>query len=174
MTSIVMKLVDRTIYDNGEIVYNYLGLLNLLRDGVDLADKLVCDHEEVDQLEAYADLQLQKGPTGAILESSAFQWNTPEPYASRDVFQECLELVGNDEEYRDRCLYEIDQYNKNDLLGMLRHVVYMLDVFRQNEIVWGVGRGSSSASLLLYLVGLHMVDPVEYDIPLSEFIKNSG
>ena len=34
-----------------------------------------------------------------------------------------------------------------------------VDFMRENNIVWGVGRGSSVASYVLYLIGVHRIDP---------------
>lgn len=56
-------------------------------------------------------------------------------------------------------------------LQFLRLVVFMVSTMKSKGVVWGVGRGSSCASYVLYLLGLHCVDCVKYDIPLTEFFK---
>jgi DNA polymerase III alpha subunit len=48
---------------------------------------------------------------------------------------------------------------------------YIVDTLRKNQIVWGVGRGSSVASYALYLIGVHKIDSVKYDLPIGEFFK---
>jgi DNA polymerase III alpha subunit len=42
---------------------------------------------------------------------------------------------------------------------------------RSNNIVWGVGRGSSVASYVLYLLGVHKVDSIKYGLDIREFLK---
>jgi DNA polymerase III alpha subunit len=42
---------------------------------------------------------------------------------------------------------------------------------RSSNIVWGVGRGSSVASYALYLIGIHKIDPIKYNLSINEFFK---
>ena len=48
---------------------------------------------------------------------------------------------------------------------------YVVDTLRDNNIVWGVGRGSSVSSYVLYLIGIHKIDSVKYALPIDEFFK---
>jgi DNA polymerase III alpha subunit len=50
-------------------------------------------------------------------------------------------------------------------------LIYIIDTMRKNNIVWGVGRGSSVASYILYLLGVHKVDSVKYNLHIEEFLK---
>ncbi len=54
---------------------------------------------------------------------------------------------------------------------VLNLLLYLVDHFRTNKIVWGVGRGSSVASYILYLIGIHKVDSIKYDLDIGEFLK---
>jgi DNA polymerase III alpha subunit len=47
----------------------------------------------------------------------------------------------------------------------------MVTVCKENNIVLGVGRGSSVASYVLYLLGVHRVDSLKYDLDIKEFLK---
>ena len=49
--------------------------------------------------------------------------------------------------------------------------IRLIDQFRADNVVWGVGRGSSCASYLLFLIGVHDINPITYNIPFSEFSK---
>jgi DNA polymerase III alpha subunit len=71
----------------------------------------------------------------------------------------------------DRLLQELDLYRKHDLLPVLRAMKYMVDTLRNNRIVWGVGRGSSVASYVLFIIGVHKIDSVKYKLPINEFFK---
>jgi len=50
-------------------------------------------------------------------------------------------------------------------------MIYMVQVMKDNHIVWGVGRGSSVSSFLLFLVGLHQINPIKYNLDIKEFIR---
>jgi DNA polymerase III alpha subunit len=57
------------------------------------------------------------------------------------------------------------------MLDLLRYLKYLVDTMRSKNILWGVGRGSSVASYCLYLLGIHKVDSVKYDLDIKEFLK---
>jgi len=48
---------------------------------------------------------------------------------------------------------------------------YMIETCKQHDIVTGVGRGSSVSSLVLYLLDVHCVDPVKYNLNYKEFLR---
>lgn len=104
-------------------------------------------------------------------------WNLPERYKYLDVDEYLAQLVGKveqDELYTqrlERLAYEVQLFRERQLYEVLRVLIYVLDTFRERGVVWGVGRGSSCSSYLLYLLGLHDVDPVKYDIDVHDFLK---
>jgi DNA polymerase III alpha subunit len=71
----------------------------------------------------------------------------------------------------ERLSTEIWKFKQLNLDEVLRTLIYVIDVMEEKNVIWGVGRGSSCSSYLLYLMGLHSVDPVKYYIDLSDFIK---
>jgi hypothetical protein len=70
-----------------------------------------------------------------------------------------------------RIAQELNEFERRNILDLIKIIAFIIDEFKHSNQLWGVGRGSSCASYLLFLIGLHMVDPVKYDIPLSEFLK---
>jgi len=54
---------------------------------------------------------------------------------------------------------------------LLKFLRYMVQVMRDNNIVWGVGRGSSVASYVLYLIGVHKIDSLYYDLDVTDFLR---
>ena len=66
---------------------------------------------------------------------------------------------------------ELALFEKHDLTTVLKVVVYIVETFESNNVVWGTGRGSSCCSYCLYLIGLHDVDSVAYGLELSEFFR---
>lgn len=67
---------------------------------------------------------------------------------------------------------EMDLYESRDLIPLLQLMMYLVDHFRRNKIVWGVGRGSSVASYVLYLIGVHRIDSIKYNLSVTEFLKD--
>lgn len=71
-----------------------------------------------------------------------------------------------------RIAAEFEQIEKRGMIEFMRTIIYVLDMFRKNGIVWGVGRGSSCACYILFVLGLHSVDCVVHEIPLEEFFHD--
>ena len=115
--------------------------------------------------------------------SFSFTWKIPPEYLSLDVEQHVLAVFGErlpGLAYSDsqtevaiaRVAQELEEYNKRGLTNLLRVIIYVLDTFKKTEQVFGVGRGSSCASFILFLLGLHAVDPIKYEVPLEEFMHD--
>lgn len=102
-----------------------------------------------------------------------YDWYTPEPWNSWDVETWCQQQCKTPQELA-RCNHELDLYLKLDLLPVLRHLKYLLDTWRDRNIVWGVGRGSSISSYVLYLLGVHKINPITYNLDYREFFKTQG
>lgn len=64
---------------------------------------------------------------------------------------------------------ELQEIRQRGMVEFTQTVIYILDTMKQNNLVWGVGRGSSCASYVLFLLGLHVVDCVKMDISMEEF-----
>jgi len=62
-------------------------------------------------------------------------------------------------------------YIDRELIDLLRYLKYFVDTMRANNIVWGLGRGSSVASYVLYLIGVHRINSMYYDLDIGEFLK---
>ena len=98
------------------------------------------------------------------------QWFIPEPYARMDVLEHLL-MKCQTEQQIERVLYEWSLFEGRDMIPLLRFLIYAIDHFRENDIVWGVGRGSSVASYCLFLIGVHRVDSIAFDLDVHEFLK---
>jgi len=108
-----------------------------------------------------------------------YTWRIPPEYQELDLNQYVSDKmldIPNDEWLEIRTIrvrLELSHFIDRGYSDLLRTLIYMVDTFREKNIVWGVGRGSSCASYLLYLIGIHSVDPIKYDIPLDEFFRSS-
>jgi DNA polymerase III alpha subunit len=96
-------------------------------------------------------------------------WFIPEQYKNIDI-EEFLVNQCPEENYP-RLITELELYRKNNMIMILKTMKYIVDTLRENGVVWGVGRGSSVASYVLYLIGVHKIDSVKYNLPIEEFFK---
>ena len=97
-------------------------------------------------------------------------WFMPEQYQSLDIAQYTLSLCESDQELQ-RVGQELLMYQERNLFDLLRYLKYLVDVMQQNHIIWGVGRGSSVASYVLYLLGVHRINSMFYDLDPQEFLR---
>lgn len=98
------------------------------------------------------------------------QWHMPKEYKELDIAQWVLDQCKTDEELQ-RVGQELLLYQERNLFKLLCFMKYLVDTLRKHNIVWGVGRGSSVASYVLYLIGVHKINSLYYDLDISEFLK---
>lgn len=96
-------------------------------------------------------------------------WFIPDNYYPNLV--EYLYGCCETQEQTDRVSTELKLFIENDMYDVLHVMKYIVDTLRNNDVVWGVGRGSSVASYVLYLIGVHKIDSVKYNLPIDEFFK---
>jgi len=100
------------------------------------------------------------------------RWRMPEEYRQLDIAQWLITQCKSDQEL-DRVCQELVIYHRLDLLDMLRYLKYLVDTLHDHNIVWGVGRGSSVASHVLYLIGIHRINSMKYQLDINEFLKET-
>jgi DNA polymerase III alpha subunit len=131
------------------------------------------------QLSKYIPLEVDQKTFDNVCQS---EWFMPEEYKSLDigvhVMSKLMEKVGTVEAYEiqemeeyKRVCEELDAFKKYDMENLLRYMVYLVDFMRENGIVWGVGRGSSVASYVLYLIGVHRINSIQYGLDWHEFLR---
>lgn len=97
-------------------------------------------------------------------------WTMPEEYQTLDIAQWLLNKCNTQDELQ-RVGQELLLYQERNLFPLLRQLKYIVDTWRTNNIVWGVGRGSSVASYVLYLLGVHKINSLYYDLDIGEFLR---
>ena len=97
-------------------------------------------------------------------------WFMPDEYKNLDIAEWVLSKCETDVE-RQRVGQELLLYLERDLFPLLQYLKYLVDTMRTNNIVWGVGRGSSVSSYVLYLIGVHKIDSIFYDLDINEFLR---
>ena len=97
-------------------------------------------------------------------------WRMPNEYKELDIAEHILSLCTQDYELQ-RVAEELLLYQERDLFNLLRYLKYLVDTLRKNNLVWGVGRGSSVASYVLFLLGVHKINSLYYELSIVEFLK---
>ena len=98
------------------------------------------------------------------------QWHMPNEYKTFDIARWVLEQCNNDAELQ-RAGAELLEYAERNLLDMLCYLKYLVDTMQKNNVVWGVGRGSSVASFVLYKIGVHRINSLYYELDFHEFMR---
>jgi DNA polymerase III alpha subunit len=98
------------------------------------------------------------------------KWLMPQEYQDFDIAEWILNQCQTDAE-RQRVGHELMLYLEKDLFPLLQYLKYMVDTMRQHNIIWGIGRGSSVASYVLFLIGVHKIDSLYYDLDITEFLR---
>ena len=97
-------------------------------------------------------------------------WYMPAEYQQLDIAAHVLSLCATAEQLQ-RAGQELLLYQDRGLFDLLRYLKYLVDTMKRHNVVWGVGRGSSVASYVLYLLEVHRIDSMFYDLDPSEFLR---
>jgi DNA polymerase III alpha subunit len=124
-------------------------------------------HAELDLLDSYHNISQTVEEFDRVLQRN---WRMPKEYKDLDIAEYVLGLCKEEHELQ-RVGEELILYQERDLFDLLRYLKYLVDTLRKNNIVWGVGRGSSVASYVLFLIGVHKIDAIYYNLNIDEFLK---
>jgi len=97
-------------------------------------------------------------------------WYLPKEYLDMDIAKWILDQCANETELQ-RAGEELLLFQDRGMFTLLKYLKYLVDTMRANNIVWGVGRGSSVASFILFLIGIHRINSLYYDLSIDEFLK---
>lgn len=97
-------------------------------------------------------------------------WHMPQQYKDLDIAQYILSLCETEAELQ-RCGEELLLYQERDLFNLLRYLKYLIDIMTENCVIWGVGRGSSTASYVLYKLRVHRINSMFYKLDVKEFLR---
>ena len=130
-------------------------------------------HSDLPKLKKYADYFADRDPFASLEEFDTHNqnnWFMPKEYKSLDIAEYVISLCKTDQELT-RVQQELILFQERNLFDLLRFLKYLVDTMRSNNVVWGVGRGSSVSSYVLYLIGIHKIDSLLYDLDIKEFLK---
>ena len=137
-----------------------------------LVDKPVIFNETLELTNNTEFIVYQK-PTLSVKEfdkQNQNNWFMPKEYAEMDIAQFILDQANGTAELQ-RAGEELLLFQERGLFPLLRYLKYLVDTMRKNNVVWGVGRGSSIASFVLFLLGVHRINSLYYDLSIDEFLK---
>jgi DNA polymerase III alpha subunit len=123
--------------------------------------------EQVPKLVEYAFTDMTVAEFDVMKQNS---WHMPDEYKQLDIAEYILSLCDSDVRLQ-RCGQELLLFQERTLFDLLRYLKYLVDTLRSNNMIWGVGRGSSVASYVLYLLGVHRIDSMFYDLDAREFLR---
>jgi DNA polymerase III alpha subunit len=123
--------------------------------------------ENMPNIIKYVDSTLSIDDFDALCQNS---WHMPEEYKNLDIAEWILNQCTTDAE-RQRVGEELLLYLDRNLFPLLQYLKYLVDTMRANNVVWGVGRGSSVSSYVLYLIGVHRINSMYYDLNIHEFLR---
>lgn len=173
------SLVETNKY--GQAILTSQQLRQLLLQGKNISHLIVKDDNEIELYKKYQEELLNE--TVVFLEDTqqnltveefhskcSQEWFIPKSYQSLDVKKWLLKKCKTQEQI-DRVNKEYDLYESKDLIMLLRLFIFLTDYLRKNKFVWGVGRGSSVSSYILYLIGVHRVDSMKYNLDINDYLK---
>jgi DNA polymerase III alpha subunit len=158
-------------------------LIDMIYNGnVDKCHVVLCDpSDDVDKfnnameaqgmspLQKYIPLDVDQKTFDSVCQS---EWFMPDEYKELDVVAHLYSLCEGDDERFLRVNEELSAFQSREMFDLLRYMIYLVDFMRENNIVWGVGRGSSVASYVLYLIGVHRIDSIKYNLDWREFLRD--
>lgn len=167
---------------HGELIFDQNDLCDLIMQGhaLDQMSGLTVDSsvdlktaasilEHVPKFVEHNEL-VEQMPTEEFDHRNQSQWFMPESYKQLDIAEHILGLCNTDQQLQ-RCGQELMMYQERDLFNLLRYLKYLVDTMKHHNLIWGVGRGSSVASYVLYKLGVHSIDSLYYDLDPTEFLR---
>jgi DNA polymerase III alpha subunit len=153
-------------------IYNYKDIMDILYSGnIQLLSKLVVDPSDKEcekfDLYKYTPLELDCKTFDSIMQQT---WFIPEEYLNINVEHELLNRCTIPNEIN-RIREELEVYKKLHLMNLLKWIMYFVDVCIENNIIKGPGRGSCVSSYVLFLLGLHNIDSLKYNLDYREFLR---
>lgn len=151
----------------GEIVYNIEDVVDLIMKQQTTAGITVDGTVQLGDTSPETDVSLSVDEYDLLNQRN---WLMPDEYKELDIAQHIIDLCKTDAEIQ-RAGQELLMFQERNLFNLLKYLKYLVDTMQSNNIIWGVGRGSSVASYVLYLLGVHKIDSMYYDLDPGEFLR---
>ena len=162
----------------GQLIFNQNDLCDLfLQDPTCKLNNVLVDNqiefndflslENIPNLTQYINLNIS---LAEFDKQNQTKWQMPAEYYKLDIAKWVLDQCKNESELQ-RAGDELIKFQERNMFVLLQYLKYLVDTMRSNNILWGVGRGSSVASFVLFLIGIHRINSLYYDLSIDEFLK---
>jgi DNA polymerase III alpha subunit len=162
----------------GQLIYNQNDLCELfLQDPTRTVNNALVDTiiefndflslENIPNLKQYTNSSLSVEDFDS---QNQINWYMPKEYCELDIAKWVLDQCKSEAELQ-RAGDELIKFQERNMFVLLQYLKYLVDTMRKNNIIWGVGRGSSVASFVLFLIGIHRINSLYYDLSIDEFLK---
>lgn len=165
----------------GQAILSSNNLRNLLLQGKSISHLNIIRDDEIGLFQTYQSELLSETITfldepeevlsfDEFHEKCAEEWIFPTIYQQIDVKTWLLDKCKTQQEV-DRVGEEYKLFEERNLIMLLRLFIFLVNYMRENKLMWGVGRGSAVSSFCLYLIGIHRVDSLKYNLNIKDFLK---
>jgi DNA polymerase III alpha subunit len=177
------SLKNRDLWQDGDSSLSYDELEKLVLRGTDIAGLFVNEiTSKVKQYNLYVSKERQL-TTKKDVKPLDFSWNIPEEYINLDIAKYVIGKLVQEAKLKSltreqifermaRSADELILYEKYNAMDILRALIYIINTLDAHKIVWGIGRGSCVASYILYLIGVHDVDSIKYELDIVDFLHD--
>ena len=133
---------------------------------IDIFNNSVRDTAVGDTLRVYTPMLVDVKEFDQLLQS---EWFMPSDAKNFDIESHIVSItpVGCEQRVQE----ELAAFKQHGYLNLLKFLHYLVQTMRSNNMLWGVGRGSSVASYVLYLLGVHRIDSIQYGLDWREFLR---
>jgi DNA polymerase III alpha subunit len=168
-----------------EILISEHDLVNLFLQGIQPDKVTTTNMQAIEQYNHFCNLFMISGIDAELPADTndkysykfVDNWYMPAHYKNLSLEQELILRVENlgysipNSVQWERVKTEYAEFENRGLEPLLKYMIYLVDTMRENNIVSGVGRGSSVASYILYLIGVHKIDSIKYELDFKEFLR---
>lgn len=162
------------IDDYGTCIFEEQDIFNLLYQNITEFSNITVT-QDINSFIEFTEqpINLYQPPTMSIEEFDRINksnWFIPDEYISFDIYQYISDTCTTEDELI-RCAEELELFNKLGMMPLFPLLKYIVDTLKANNVMYGVGRGSSTASYVLYKLGIHRIDSMKYELDYKEFLR---
>ena len=165
----------------GQMIFSEDDCVAMLMRGQSILDGMLVDAtvdletaalmlEHVPKFIQYNELAMQAVTVKDFDHDNQGRWLMPDKYKNLDIAEHVLGLCRSEAALQ-RVGEELLLYQARDLFDLLRYLKFLVDIMQENNLIWGVGRGSSVSSYVLYLLKIHRIDSLHYNLDMAEFLR---
>ncbi len=171
------ELKDRTLFYDGDSVVPADKIINAISSGQSVAGLFV--NEVTDEIRKFNSFvpASEQIKTKENVEDYTLEWALPDKYTTLNSWEYTMDKflatpnIDHPDERAERLVQEFKLYKQLNLLPILRVLIYIINTLEEKNLVWGVGRGSSVSSYVLYVLGVHDVDSFKYELDITDFLR---